>query len=70
MHLLKTKKEFENLCKQEIQTIIKRLTLIKPVSDMIWLIANVKNLTERTQSDKGLREKAFQIASNSKNDVY
>ena len=29
-----------------------------------------KDLTKRTQSDKALRDKAFKIASNPKNDGY
>ena len=35
-HLLKTKKEFKNLKKQEIQTIFTKINLIKLVFNMIW----------------------------------
>ena len=35
-HLLKTKKEFKNLKKQEIQTIFTKMNLIRFVFNMIW----------------------------------
>ena len=35
-HLLKTKKEFKNLKKQEIQAIFTKMNLIKLVFNMIW----------------------------------
>ena len=41
-HLLKTKKEFKNLKKQEIQTIFTKMSLIMPVFNMIWLMEILK----------------------------
>ena len=35
-HLLKTKKEFKNLMKQEIQAIFTKMNLIRLVFNMIW----------------------------------
>ena len=35
-HLLKKKKEFKNLKKQEIQTIFTKMNLIRFVFNMIW----------------------------------
>ena len=37
---------------------------------MIWLVVNLKIWNKRTQSDKVLRDKAFEIASNPKYDGY
>ena len=37
---------------------------------MIWLMVNLKIWNKRTQSDKVLRDKAFEIASNPKYDWY
>ena len=37
-----TKKEFKNLCKQEIQIIFTGMNLIKLVFNMTWLTANIK----------------------------
>ena len=37
---------------------------------MIWLMVNLKIWNKRTQSDKVLRDKAFEIASNPKYDGY
>ena len=39
----KTKKEFKNLCKQEVQIIFTRMILMKFVFNMIWLMVNIKN---------------------------
>ena len=36
-HVLKTKKEFKNLKKQEIQTIFIKMNLISLVFNMMWL---------------------------------
>ena len=41
-HLLKTKKEFKNLKKQEIQAIFTEMNLIKHVFSMIWLMEILK----------------------------
>ena len=38
----KTKKEFKNLKKQEIQTIFTKMNLIKHVFSMIWLMEILK----------------------------
>ena len=35
-HLLKTKKEFKNLKKQEVQAIFTKMNLIRLVFNMIW----------------------------------
>ena len=35
-HLLKTKKEFKNLKKQEIQAVFKKMNLIRLVFNLIW----------------------------------
>ena len=42
VHLLKTKKEFKNLKKQEIQTIFTKMSLIKHAFNMIWLMEILK----------------------------
>ena len=54
VHLLKTKNELKNLCKQEIKIIFTRMILS----------------SKRTESEKVLRDKAFKIASNPKYDGY
>ena len=36
------KKEFKNLCKQEIQIIFTGMNFIKLVFNMTWLTANIK----------------------------
>ena len=36
------RKEFKNLCRQEIQIIFVRMILIKLVFNMIWLMVNIK----------------------------
>ena len=41
-HLLKTKKEFKNLKKQEIQAIFRKMNLISLVFSMIWLMEILK----------------------------
>ena len=41
-HLLKTKKEFRNLKKQEIQAIFTKMNLIRLVFNMIWLMEILK----------------------------
>ena len=41
-HLLKTKKEFKNLKKQETQNIFTEMNLIKVVFNMIWLMKILK----------------------------
>ena len=68
-HLLKTKKEFKNLKKQETQAIFTKMNLIKHAFNMIWLMEIVK-IARRTASGKILRDKAFNIAKNPKYDGY
>ena len=41
-HLLKIKKEFKNLKKQEIQAIFTKMSLIKHAFSTIWLIGNLE----------------------------
>ena len=41
-NLPKTKKEFKNLRKQEIETILTKMNLIKLVFSMIWLMEILK----------------------------
>ena len=63
-HLLKTKKEFKNLKKQEARALFTKISLIRLAFSIIWLLAR------RTASDKVLRDKAFNIAKNPKFDGY
>ena len=42
VHLSKTKKELKSLWKQETQTLFIKTNLIKPVFNIIWLMANRK----------------------------
>ena len=62
-HLLKTKKELENLCKQEKQIILTRMKYFQHYGQ--W-----KDLAERTQSDNVFRIKTFKLASDPKFDRY
>ena len=41
-HLLKTKKEFRNLKKQQIQAIFTKMNLIRLAFSMIWLMEILK----------------------------
>ena len=43
-HLLKTKKEFKNLKKQEIRAIFTKMNLIRLAFNMIWLMEILKIL--------------------------
>ena len=45
-HLLKIKREFKNLKKQEIQAIFTKMNLIRLVFSMIWLMEILKNQQE------------------------
>ena len=42
VHLQKTKKEFKNLCKLEIQILFIKMNLIKLAFNMIWLMEILK----------------------------
>ena len=61
-HLLKTKKEFKSLRKQEIQYIYRRCIyknqLDKACFEHDMTYGNSKDLAKRTASDKVLRDKA------------
>ena len=61
-HLLKTKKEFKSLRKQEIQYIYRRYIyknqLDKACFEHDMTYGNSKDLAKRTASDKVLRDKA------------
>ena len=71
VHLLKHKKEFKNLCKQEKQIIfIYRNDLDKACFQHDMAYGKYKDLNKRTDSDKVVRDKAFEVASNSKYDGY
>ena len=61
-HLLKIKKEFKNLKKQEI--------LDKAYFQHDLAYGDFKDLAKRTVADKVLRDKAFKIASDQKYDRY
>ena len=41
-HLLKTKKEFKNLKKQDIQAIFTKMNLIRHALNMIWFMEILK----------------------------
>ena len=60
-HLLKTKKEYKNLKKQEIEDIIKT-NWIKHVFNMTWLMEILRIYLEESASDKVLDDKALNIA--------
>ena len=67
--LLKTKKEFKDLKKQETNYIYKNeLDKASFQHDMAY--GGLKDLARRTASEKVLRDKAFNIAKNSKYDGY
>ena len=60
--LLKTKKEFQNLWKQEIQDIFIELDKACFQHDIAY--GNFKDLPRRTAADTILRDEAFNIAKN------
>ena len=59
----RNKQRIQKLCKQEIQIIFTRINWIKLVFNMICLMANTKTL-KKPQSDKVLKDKAFEIVNN------
>ena len=67
-HLLKTRKEFKNLKKQEIQAIFAKTNLIRHAFNLAYM--DSKDLARKTASDKVLIDKAFNIAKNPKYDGY
>ena len=68
-HLPKTKKEFKNLNKEEIQDIYRN-ELDKACFQYDMAYGDFKDLARRTASDKVLRDKAFNFAKNQKYDGY
>ena len=66
----KTKNELKNLCRQERQILFTKMSLIRLVSNVIWVVLNQKNLGKKTQPDKDLRDKVFKIAVAQKYDGY
>ena len=69
-HLLKTKKEYKNLKKQEIQDIIYRNELDKACFQHDIANGDFKDLAKRTAADKVLKDKAFNIAKDPKYNGY
>ena len=68
-HLPKTKKEFKNLNKEEIQDIYRN-ELDKACFQYDMAYGDFKDLARRTASDKVLRSKPFSIAKNPKYDGH
>ena len=67
-HLLRKKKEFKNLMKQEIQTIFYKNRFDKACFQHDLAYGYSKDLTRGTASDKVLRDKAFNIPNSPKYD--
>ena len=68
-HLLKTKKEFKSLKKHEIQAIFTN-KLDEACFEHNMAHGDFKDIARRTASGKVFRDKAFNIAKNSKYDGY
>ena len=68
VHLLKTKKELKNL--QEVQIRFTKMVLLNLVFQHDMAYSKFEDLAKRIQSDKVIRDKAFEIASNPKYDGY
>ena len=68
VRLLKIKKEFKNLKKQEIQAIFTKNEFDKACFQHDMAYGDFKDLARRTALDKSLRDKAFNIAKNPKYD--
>ena len=68
VHLLKTKKELKNL--QEVQIRFTKMVLLNLVFQHDMAYSKFEDLDKRIQSDKVIRDKAFEIASNPKYDGY
>ena len=69
-HLLKAKKQFKNLCRQEIQILFTEMSLIKTCFQHDIAYSKSKGLTKSIPSDKVSRDKEFKIASDPKCDGY
>ena len=65
----KSKEKSKDSRKQEIQILFTKMILIKLFSAFM-VFGKYKDLNERTQSDKVLRDKAFEIANDPKYDGY
>ena len=65
----KSKEKLKGSRKQEIQILFTKMILIKLFSAFM-VFGKYKDLNERTQSDKVLRDKAFEIANDPKYDGY
>ena len=66
----KIKKEFKSLWRQVIQILFIKNELDKACFQHDMAYCKLKDLAKRTQSDKVLRDKAFKIASDPKDDGY
>ena len=62
----KNKERIEKFMQTGNTDFIYKMSLVKLVFSMIWLMLNQKKIAKRTQSDKVLRDKAFVIASDLK----
>ena len=69
VHLLKIKKELKSLCKLEIH-IQFRNKVDKACFQHGMAYGKTKDLVKRTQPDKVLKDKAFDIVSDPKYDGY
>ena len=67
-HSLKTKKEYKNLKKQEIQDIYTKINQTKP--SFRYGLCRFKDIPTRTSPGKVLHDKALSIAKSSKYDGY
>ena len=67
-HLPKINKEFKDVCKQGIKINKSELDQACFQHDMAY--GKYKDLERRTQSDKVLKDKGFEIANNPKYDGY
>ena len=63
VHSQKIKKELKSLCKLESE-------LDKACFQRDMAYGETKDLVKRTQSDKGLKDKAFKVATDPKYDGY
>ena len=62
----KNKERIEKFMQTGNTDFIYKMSLVKLVFSMIWLMLNKKKIAKRTQSDKVLRDKAFVIANDLK----
>ena len=63
-------KGFKNLCKLEMLVIFIETNYIKLVFNMTWLMVATTTESEEQNMIKFLRDKAFEIASNTRYDGY